>query len=65
VARPADVTSYSQPPANEHVRPEVLAVKETSLVKLTYDSAKTYVELSLFKNDRTGAVSSVVVDDAT
>lgn len=60
VARPLEVTSYSQPPANEHTRLEVLDVIETSFVKSTYDSANTYIELPDFKNERIGAMSSVV-----
>jgi len=60
IARPDEVTSNSQPPANEHIRPEVLAVIETTFVKSAYDSANTYVELSDFKKERIGVVSSVV-----
>lgn len=60
VARPEEVISYSQPPANEQVKPEELSVIETSFVKSTYDSANTYVELSDFKKERIGVVSSVV-----
>jgi hypothetical protein len=61
VARPLEVTSYSQPPANEHTRLEVLDVIETSFfAKFTYDSANTCIELPDFKNERIGAMSSVV-----
>jgi hypothetical protein len=60
VARPLEVTSYSQPPANEHTRLEVLDVIETSFAKFTYDSANTCIELPDFKNERIGAMTSVV-----
>jgi len=59
--RPEEVTSYSHPPANEHVKPEVLSVIESSFIKSTADSANTYVVSSDFKKERIGVVSSVVM----
>jgi hypothetical protein len=59
--RPEEVTSYSQPPANEHVRPEELEEKENSFVKSTADTAKTYVVSSDFMKERIGVVSLLVI----
>ena len=54
IARLLEVTSYSQPPAKEQLRPEVLAITLRSFVKSEVVWANISSVLLDFKNDKSG-----------